>query len=189
VTIRNIGTVATGALSSALSGQNADSFTLSPAATVNSINTNANGSFTVRPKASLTAGIYNATITVSNANVPAQTMTVSFTVNPIIVTLSPVNIAFNNVNPGYGNQPVQTVTVKNTGTAASGILNIILSGPNVSAFTLSKTSQASLGGNASGTFTVVPKIGLVSGTYTATVTVSNANTLQPASANLSFKVN
>jgi hypothetical protein len=116
-------------------------------------------------------------------------MTVSFTVNPIIVTLSPVNVTFNNANPGYGNQTAQTVTIKNTSTVASGSLNIILGGPNASAFTLSKTSQASLGGNASGTFTVVPKTGLVSGTYTATVTVSNVNTLQPASTNLSFRVN
>jgi hypothetical protein len=187
VTITNTGTVATGVLNLSLSGPDAGSFTLS-AATAPTIAVGGKATFTVRPKAGLAIGTYNVTINATNVNVPAQTATSSFVVNPVTTTLSPDNIIFNNVNPGYGTQAAKTVTIKNTSSSASGTLNIVLSGANAASFTLSKATQTSLGANASGTFTIAPKTGLASGTYTATVIVSSA-TATASTLNVSFTVN
>jgi hypothetical protein len=80
VKVSNTGNQATGALTVALSGTNASSFTLSKTA-IGSIANGGSDSLTIRPNDSLTAGTYTATVTVSGNHVPPQTITVSFTVN------------------------------------------------------------------------------------------------------------
>jgi hypothetical protein len=83
VTVTNTGNRATGALTVSLSGANPSAFELS-AATINSITTvNPTASFTVSPKTGLTAGTYNATVTVSGGNGITANFSVSFTVNPV----------------------------------------------------------------------------------------------------------
>lgn len=83
VTVSNTGTGSTGALSVALSGANASDFTLSKTAISNLV-AGSSDSFTVVPKASLTAGQYTATVTVSGDSVTAQSFTVSFDVTPAL---------------------------------------------------------------------------------------------------------
>ena len=87
VSISNIGGKAAGDLSVALSGENADSFTLSSAA-VSSIPVLEQGSFTVQPKLGLKDGYYKATVTVSGSNIEAK----SFAVGLFIREGKPVNI-------------------------------------------------------------------------------------------------
>lgn len=80
VTVSNTGTGATGDLSVALSGTNADAFTVSTAY-ISSIAPGSTRSFTVVPKTGLSAGTYTATVTVGGTSVEAKTFAVSFTVN------------------------------------------------------------------------------------------------------------
>ena len=96
VTITNDGEVATGDISIDLSGNNADSFTVSvvsaavlsinafalstSAATIPSIAPGGTATFTVAPNAGLSAGTYTATVTVSGMEFNPQAFDVSFTV-------------------------------------------------------------------------------------------------------------
>ncbi|GHU72925.1 hypothetical protein FACS189450_11680 [Spirochaetia bacterium] len=77
--------------------------------------------------------------------------------------------------PGYAAQTPKTVTITNSGDQATGALTIALSGTGSGSFTLSSSSVSSIAVSGNGSFTVVPKTGLVVGTYTATVTVSGGN--------------
>lgn len=82
VTITNTGNTATGALTVALSGNNADSFTLNPES-INSISTAENNKtaiFTVAPNADLAQGTYTATVTVSGPSIVSKSFDVSFKV-------------------------------------------------------------------------------------------------------------
>lgn len=79
-TVTNTGNTATGALTVALSGNNADSFTLSPNSIISIAETNGTAQFTVAPKTGLTAGTYTATVTVSGQNIVSKSFEVSFTV-------------------------------------------------------------------------------------------------------------
>ncbi|MBP3509352.1 S-layer homology domain-containing protein [Oscillibacter sp.] len=84
VTVTNTGINATGPLTVALSGANADSFTLSTDS-ISSIGT-ASGSntaqFTVVPKTGLSADTYTATVAVSGNDI-SKTFKVNFTVDPL----------------------------------------------------------------------------------------------------------
>ena len=79
VTVNSTGTAASGALTMALTGTNASSFTLNKTSMV-SIAAGGSETFTVTPITGLAAGTYTATVTVSGDNVTPQTFTVSFTV-------------------------------------------------------------------------------------------------------------
>ena len=80
-----------------------------------------------------------------------------------------------------------TVNVTNTGNRATDALNIALSGTGAAGFELSQTSLGSIGVDGVSSFTVRPRAGLASGTYTATVTVSGGNNISE-SFNVSFTV-
>ena len=83
VTVTNTGNRETGALTAALSGTNAGSFTLS-ASSVSSIAVDGSTSFDVVPNTGLAAGTYTATVTVSGGSgIAPQTFNVSFAVNPV----------------------------------------------------------------------------------------------------------
>jgi len=172
------GNLATGQLNLALSGPDADKFTLS-AASLASIDAGGNASFTVQPKASLPLGVYNATVTVSNTNITSSnTVSVRFEVITNATPIYSINIdkASLTFTGTAGTQPAaQTVTVTNTGNQATGQLNLALSA-GASNFTLSPASSlASIAVGGSATFTVRPNATLVAGIYNATITVSNAN--------------
>lgn len=81
----------------------------------------------------------------------------------------------------------KTLLVVNTGTKATGNLRAELTGEGSEAFTLSKTELPSIAAGGSASFTVTPKTDLAPGTYTATVTVRDANNIS-ASFDVSFTV-
>ena len=192
VTVINTGNSATGALTVALSGSNANSFELNKTS-IGDIAVSGSDTFTVVPKTGLSAGTYTATVTVSGGNSITVNFNVSFTVNAASPTysiaLSPSGTqTFTAATVGYGAQTAKTITVSNTGTGATGALTVALSGSNANSFELNKTSIGDIAVSGSDTFTVVPKTGLSAGTYTATVTVSGNNSIT-ASFDVSFTVN
>ena len=89
VTVNNNGTAATGTLSVALSGANADNFTLSRDS-LDSIAVGESDSFTVVPNVGLSAGTYTAIVTISGDHDIAASFNVSFTVNaaPVVYTIT-----------------------------------------------------------------------------------------------------
>ena len=113
------------------------------------------------------------------ANPAASTYSIDLDVNAVY--------SFDAVTVGYAPIVAKTVTVRNTGTAATSALTVALSGRNANSFELNKTSIADISVSGSDTFTVVPKTGLSAGTYTATVTVSGDNSIS-ASFNVRFTV-
>jgi hypothetical protein len=82
VRILNTGNVATGDLTLALSGANADAFILS-ATTVSSLAVGDETDVTLIPNANLAAGTYTATLTVSGEGITPVTVTVTHTVLPV----------------------------------------------------------------------------------------------------------
>ena len=96
---------------------------------------------------------------------------------------------FDAADYGYATPTAKTVTVTNTGTAATGGLIATLSGGASSAFTLTGANISSIANHGeTATFTVVPKTGLSSGIYTEVVTVSGTNIVSNSFA-VSFTVN
>jgi hypothetical protein len=175
VTVDNTGNAATGDLTIKLSGTNADAFELSTEL-IDGIDVDGKYIFTVAPKTGLAAGEYMATVTVSNmTNGISETFDVAFTVIRYEITLSDIDGAyvFETAEEGYTDQNELTVTVKNTGTAATGDLTIELSGMNANAFELSTESIDSIDVNNEDTFTVKPRTGLAAGEYMATVGIYN----------------
>lgn len=87
ITVRNTGDVACGELNIALSGTNADSFTISKNS-ITDIEENSRDTFTVVPNTGLPVGTYTATITVSGDNILPETVSVSFTVSASCYTIT-----------------------------------------------------------------------------------------------------
>jgi len=120
------------------------------------------------------------------------TVTYTFTVTvqlPPTKSISLSSVTFTNATYGYSSITAQTVTVTNTGTQATGALDVELSGTHMSSFTLSKTSINSIAFGGSDTFTVKPNDNLTVGTYEATITVSNDDIDTNNEINVSFTVN
>lgn len=189
VTVNNTGTKATGELTVTLSGNDSGSFTLSKAS-INSITSGGNDSFTVTPKTGLAAGTYTAIVTVSGENGISESFDVSFTVNAATygVSLSQSGTyTFPAAAVGYPAQQAYSITVNNTGNQATGGLTVALSGNDGGSFTLSKASIDSIVVSGNDSFTITPKTGLAEGTYTATVAVSGGNNIS-AAFNVSFTV-
>jgi len=196
VTVSNRkGNAATGALTIALSGDNADSFTLSETSIPN-IEAEESADFTVEPKTGLDAGEYTAKITVSGKlgkKSTSKTLNVSFTVSAggsdYGISISPKLLAFDGVSAGYTQPAAKKITVSNpAGNAATGPLTVALSGTNKDDFTLSPTSITNIEAGQSTDISVTPKTALSAGTHTATITVSNANITTDNSAAVSFIV-
>ncbi|GHS95173.1 hypothetical protein AGMMS50276_09790 [Synergistales bacterium] len=81
VTVTNKGTAATGALTVALSGGDAESFAISANNAAAGITTpNGTATFAITPNTGLALGTYTATVTVSNSNGISASFGVSFTV-------------------------------------------------------------------------------------------------------------
>ena len=191
ITVTNTGNQATGALTVALSGASAGSFTLSVISLTSITSTNGTTSFTVRPNNSLAAGTYIATVTVSGGNGITASFTVNFTVIAATYGISLSQTAaytFPSAMEGYGTQTARTTTITNTGNQATGALTVALAGTNASSFTLSATTVNSIAANGTATFTVRPNNGLAVGTYTATVTVSGDSNITAQSFGVNFTV-
>jgi len=191
VTIENTGNQPTGQLTVALSGANPASFFTVNSSSIGSIAVGGHAIFTVGPNPGLPVGIYTATVTVSGANITAQSFTVSFTVTepPIFcISLDTGDHTFTTVEAGYDLVTPHTVRITNTGNQATGQLTVALSGANPGFFALtgSPITNIAVGGHA--TFTVGPIHGLPVGTHTATVTVSVGVGITSQTFTVSFEV-
>jgi uncharacterized repeat protein (TIGR02543 family) len=176
VSVSNASTVATGALTVALSGANQTSFVLSRTSIPSIASGGAAQTFTVAPRADLAAGVHRATVTVSGTGLTARSFNVevNVTVEEILsIAIAPsANFNFGAANAGYANIPAHEINISNTGNVATGALAVFLTGANAANFELSRTviPSISAGGSAQN-FTVRPRNGLAPGSHTATVTV------------------
>ena len=101
------------------------------------------------------------------------------------IALDAQTLDFPAADAGYGAQAGRTVTVSNTGTAATGALTISVSNQD---FTVDQSEIASIALSSSATFTVTPAAGLSAGDHTATVTVSGPNVVSQT-VTVNFTVN
>lgn len=190
VKVINTGTEATGALTVTLSGD--DYFTLSDS-TISSIDAVGGfANFSIKPRIGLQPGTYTAKLTVSGTGIEAQSVDISFTVNPKVpqgsIKLSEEGTyTFPEATVGYSDLAAKEVKITSTETAATGELVIDLSGTNKDSFTLSKTKIESIAEGGSATFTVTPNANLAAESYTAKVTVSGDN-IASQSFNVRFTV-
>ena len=194
VKVINTGTEATGDLVVNLSGADAGRFEILPTESTISSITKVGGAktFSIKPKIGLQPGTYMATLTVSGTGIEAQSVDISFTVNPKVpqgsIKLSEEGTyTFPEATVGYSDLAAKEVKITSTGTAATGELVIELSGTNKDSFTLSKTEIKSIAEGGSATFTVTPNANLAAGSYTAKVTVSGDN-IASQSFNVRFTV-
>ena len=122
----------------------------------------------------LNEGNYYVVAYLNNHYYLGEKVTVNYTAATADISLDttgPVN--FGEVEKGYTTAPAaKTVTITNSGTAATGELTIALAGTHATSFELNKTSIADILAGGTATFTVRPKTGLSAGTYNATVKVS-----------------
>ena len=197
VTVTNTGAEATGDLTVAISS--GDYFTLSDS-TISSINeVGRTANFSIKPKTGLQPGTYTATLTVSGTGIEAQSVDISFTVNPKVpqgsIKLSEEGTCtFPEATVGYSDLAAKEVTITNTGNAETGELKVALSGTHAADFVLNTETIGSIpvksieeNQDGTATFTVTPNTGLAVGTHTATVTVSGENIVS-RSFNVSFTV-
>ncbi|MBQ8526688.1 MAG: InlB B-repeat-containing protein [Clostridia bacterium] len=103
------------------------------------------------------------------------------------ISLTPATVLFTEVQTGYSEPAAQVITITNTGDIDTGDLTVSLSGGNDSNFILSKSNIDSITDSGNDTFTVVPKTGLVAGTFTETITV-NGDMILPQTVDVSFTV-
>ncbi len=87
VIVTNNGTAATGVLTIALDGTNADSFTLDKTS-ITDITAGNSDTFTVQPNTELAAGDYTATVKVSGSGVTEQSFNVKFTVTAALTAIT-----------------------------------------------------------------------------------------------------
>lgn len=132
-------------------------------------------------------------ITVSSIAITADKIATDFVPSLSIALDKTGTQAFESKNAGYQQSDLEalTVTVSNTGNAATGALNVALSGTNADSFTLDGVDavfQAGIAKDSNDTFTVTPKTGLSTGIYTATVTVSGVD-VASQSFDVTFTVN
>ncbi|NLZ92161.1 MAG: hypothetical protein GX918_09600 [Clostridiales bacterium] len=187
-TITNTGTGTITGLSAVLSGEN---FEISAALSASSLNAGGTATVSVRPKTGLAAGTYTDTLTITGDNGISLTAGLSFTVNPATygIDLDKTGIhTFTGKTAGYDSVTPLTVTITNVGNQATGDLTCTLGGTDPNSYTLSNTAVDSIAVGGSDTFTVVPKMGLAAGTYTATVTVSGGGNITAQTFTASFTV-
>ncbi|MCL2413109.1 MAG: M6 family metalloprotease domain-containing protein [Bacteroidales bacterium] len=202
VIITNTGNQPTGMLDIALSGTNADNFTLSRRANVPSIEVDSTYNFTVLPNRFLDVGSYVASITVSGENDISEKFDVSFTVKdtttppplPVYsITLSQTEThIFDTVIFGYDEYKLTPleVTITNTGNQPTGMLTIelIVPIPNAEDFIFSRTSISNIAVDSTDNFTVVPRTGLAVGTHQGEILVHSDNEIHE-SFSVSLTVN
>ena len=122
----------------------------------------------------LEAGEYRMAVTLKGERYLSEPFTVAYTESTADISLSQTStMDFGEVEKGYTTAPAaKTVTITNSGAAATGELAIALAGTHATSFTVSPSSISGIPANGNATFTVRPNTGLSAGTYTATVKVS-----------------
>jgi hypothetical protein len=180
VIITNTGNQPIALLNMILSGDNANSFTLSQSVLTN-LNGGASVPFNVKPNTRLTVNTYTATVTVTDNSYANAQFNVSFTVTntpAYSISLSQNGTyTFSNRAPTYSLLAPLQVNVTNDGAQPPGQLSVALSGTNADSYYINTATLVSLDPSESTPFTVRPNNSLPIGTYTATVTVSGSNNI------------
>ena len=141
--------------------------------------------FTVRPKANLSAGPHNETISISGSGGAGASVSAEFTVTAAVLTytISASTLTpFGSLQIPYSPPAAQTVTVTNLGTGA-----VTLNQPTAVSYSIGTLSRTSLASGEKATFTVQPRAGLGAGTYNETITISGSGGVG-ASVSASFTV-
>jgi hypothetical protein len=179
ITITNTGTGQLTNVSVGLSGVNAADFALGSisSATINSL---ATATFTVTHDAGLTAGAYEAIVTVSSEEGVSHQFFVYFTVSAsgLQISTSPAGTVFLGIlSSGYSAANAETtIVVTNTGTTAlNSSTTVALSGGGTSDFVLAPSSNWVTDDVLTGDtihITVSPDPGLGAGLYEETITIN-----------------
>ena len=178
VTVTSTGNTATGALSVALTGENAAAFELSKTS-IDSIAKDAQDTFTVRPKTGLAVGTYTATVTVRGTGVAPQSFNVKFAVSEApkpSVALDTTSYTFN-LTEGYTVADVTplTVTISNTGSGAATGLTLASGTSTRGEFAITYQGGTEIPTGESVSFTVKPSSVKTAGTYSDTVVIRGTN--------------
>jgi hypothetical protein len=152
VAVKNTGTASVTLTNFALSGTNSGSFSISANTCGATLAASATCTITLSFKP-LVTGTNSATLTITdNAGTGTQTASVTGTgaasSGGAVITLSAASLTFANTIVGTSSV-VQTVTVKNTGTAAASMTSIALGGTNPAQFKELTNCPASLAASAS----------------------------------------
>ncbi|WP_037373100.1 S-layer homology domain-containing protein [Anaerovorax odorimutans] len=143
----------------------------------------------VRPKTGLAVGDYTDTLTITGDNDIFLTASLSFTVNAspaYTATIDPDDKTFTAAMKGYGEQPAQVFTIENTGTGDISGLTASLNDGSAFEISTALSGDSVISGNTV-TLSVRPKMGLSTGAYTDTLTITGNNGIS-LTVNLSFTV-
>jgi alpha-tubulin suppressor-like RCC1 family protein len=194
VNVTNTGTGDITGLTVTIDGTDASSFEFvgSPASPV--IAPGASTPFYVRPKLGLTAGDYEAAVTVTANNGISQSFDVRATVTATptyTIDVTPSELIFPVRTVGYSALSGSNVTVARTGTGDIRNMSVTLEGENPDSFLLGTIASGELllsSSIKSFNLTVRPKQGLTFGTHDAIIRIRGDNGVDE-SVSLSFTVN
>jgi hypothetical protein len=158
------------------------------------INSITSTTFTIKPADGLPVGLYEAIVSVTaNAELDSEQV-VQFGVRFRVLEEFAIEVdvddplVFTTVTEGYSNGALeQTVTITNIGFGEITGLTATLGGADEDDFEISVPDPQDITTNNTSTFTIKPDEELEVGTYTATVTVSNAQNAE-VSFNIEFTV-
>ncbi|MDR3735128.1 MAG: choice-of-anchor D domain-containing protein, partial [Acidobacteriaceae bacterium] len=176
VTLTNNGTVPLSLSGTAITGTNANLFSVSQTScgTTLAVAGNCTVTLTFAPTQ---GGTYSATLSIAdNTSAGSEIVGLSSTAIGSGVTLSSNAVTFTSIVAGISNTTTATVTLQNTGTTALTLSGIAMSGTNANAFTQTNTCGTTVAASTSCVITMkfAP---LVSGSYVATMTLTdNAGT-------------
>ena len=152
-------------------------------------------SFTVQPKAGLSAGTYNTAIAVTSSHNASTTVNLQFQVERKDCDLKAdvSQLDFGYAQEGYGQPEGKTVTLTNVGSQAitvslPTVTGYVLEGGD--GFTQGSGDTAVIAKDGKASFTVRPATGLGQGTYSETLTITGSAGSETASwpVALSFSV-
>ena len=171
VTITNIGTEAVTLTRSTLAG-----FTISALSNTGSRAAGTTTTFTIRPNAGLSAGIYEGEITITGTNggnVTNTTVKIYFEVTSgptYKIAASPESLSFGSLLTPYTRPSPKTVTITNTGTQS-----IALTRPTATNYEIGPLPVATITAGQTASFTVRPLGSLPVGNYDETITVNGSD--------------
>lgn len=187
-TVTNSGNAAANVTGAALTGNGSDNFTLSQAAATIQPGASDTASYTVQPKAGLTAGTYSATLVLTYDGGATAQADVSFTVTdtpsaPAKLVASPVD--FGTVEAGTS-VAAKSLSIENTGSTTATITSVAVDNDS---FTINDNGSSHIDAGVTDTsWNVTPRDGIAAGTYNATVTVTYDGD-QTATAAVTLTVN
>ena|GEM_PF-2958536 len=127
--------------------------------------------FTVRPKAGLSADTYVETIDITGSGGASSAVVAFFVVAPedYILSVAPIVFDFSTLQEPYTQPAAQTATISNNGTGA-----ITLTQPTSTNFDIGALSTINLAAGGTATFTVRPKAGLAPATYVERINITGS---------------